>query len=77
MNKTISRTATAFVAAAAICAGVITAPSANAAPRCMNYLWYSACNDNGRWQLCNFNNDGQCHDLPNAPWPGGPFDPIQ
>ena len=44
----------------------------------MNYLWYSACHDKAtdKWRLCNFNNDGQCHDAP-TPLAPSPFDPIR
>jgi hypothetical protein len=56
----------------------LAAPPANAEPQCMNYLWYSACHARAtdKWQLCNFNHDGQCHDAP-APLAPSPFDPIR
>ena len=67
-----------IVAVAGLTLALLTAPAATADPDCMNYLWYSACHDHAtdKWQICNFDGDGQCRDNP-APWPGGPFDAIR
>lgn len=69
---------TAIMSGAVAAATILTAPPANAEPRCMNYLWYSACHDpvTNKWQVCNFNHDGQCHDEP-PPLAPSPFDPIR
>jgi hypothetical protein len=71
-------TARSIAAAAGLTLMLLTAPVANAEPRCMNYLWYSACHDTvtDKWQVCNFYNDQQCYDNP-APLAPSPFDPIR
>jgi hypothetical protein len=57
---------------------LLAAPVASAEPQCMNYLWYSACHDHvtDKWQVCNFNGDGQCYDNP-APLAPSPFEAIR
>ena len=62
----------------ALATALLTAPSAAAEPQCMPYLWYSACHDKvtDRWQVCNFNGDGQCFNEP-APFAPSPFEAIR